>query len=857
MDEKSIVDILNSGSDALQGLTQDVKAISGFLDLITQIDDQAETEARFYEEGQSLFQSIAKGKAIDELEQILATFFGPPEKPAGKPLPIALRFNNSAKFLGGIQKEQSLFIKKTAVGELYGALWPWQRKKNTITIHLGFCSDQITDEDYGLLESAVKKARVLSLSKKVADTLEGVVRGVSLTSFLQMAEMEASSCTLRVTSNGRVGLLYLLEGKLLDAKTEALRDRQAAYRIISWQNAEIEILPATEKTEDTIKQPLMHVLMESLKIKDEGTAAVTQALPDEDEITLEMESKPDRETEVPSLVKEAPSPKISQPTSAQPKDNTPPGLKPKKDKKEAVLAKAQSDKRILWAAAVAVLVLVAAAGLVAVRSMQSSRVEKTYSQVLDQVSQTTDLDEKESLLIDFIEAYDTNEYTLDAQAQLEEISTLIEERDYEVASRRINDLPVDYRYQASALTYLDAFKEQHPESTRVSELEQMIDEIVEMVDDMEYEALTGISPSDMDARLKAYGDYLDHHPDGKYRNQVTGLIAGLSETAFKELKRKVKALEKKRQYDQAIERCRRYQSLFVSSSRLADVQFLQAGLEAKKDLADLRVLAVRKGSDYEAARALFKDYLARNPQTSQRPNIEKEIAQLDQKIRSRGKWQKMVAYSRSSNYPLSDRIQRLKRFIRQNPASPFIREAKDLLAELEDEAKIAAKRSWEKSLQQQAQAKVQKAEAQRQSENLRLQREAEKVRSQIKASQGRYVASGNQVVRDTQTGLMWTTLDSHLELGRCLSYNSAAQYVHSLRNGGYADWRMPTAAELAGIYKNSPFFPGSGAQWYWTSETYVKGFNRIANIVTTKKETVFKRAYFDLKQCGAARAVRP
>ncbi len=857
MDEKSIVDILNSGSDALQGLTQDVKKISGFLDLITQIDDQAETEARFYEEGLSLFQSIAKGKDINELEQMLATYFGPPEKPAGKPLPIALRFNNSAKYLGGVQKEQSLFIKKTAVGELYGALWPWQRKKNTITIHLGFCSDQITDDDYGLLENIVKKARALSLSKRVADTLEGVVRGVSLTSFLQMAEMEASSCTLRVTSNGRVGLLYLLEGKLFDAKTEALRDRQAAYRIVSWQNAEIEILPATEKTEDAIKQPLMHVLMESLKIKDEGTAAGTQALPDEDEITLEMESKPDLETEVPSLVKETPPAKTSQPATAQPKNKPPPGLKPKKDKKEAVLAKAQSDKRILWAAAVVVLVLVAVAGMVAIRSMQSSRVEKTYAQILDQVSQTTDLEEKVNLFLDFIEAYDTNEYTQDAEAQLEEIAKLIEERDYEVTSRQINDLPVDHLYQISALTYFDAFKEKHPESARVMELKQMIDEIVKMVDDMEYEALTGIGPNDMDERIKAYSDYLDQHPAGKYRNEVTDLIAGLSEFAFEELKRNVKALEKKRQYDQAIDRCHRYQSLFVSSGRLADVRLLQDGLQAKKDLADLRVQAAGKGSDYEAARGLFKDYLARNPQTSQRPNIEREIARLDQKIRSRGEWQKRVAYSRSPNYPLSDRIQRLKHFIKQNPASPFIREAKDLLAELEVEAQVAAQRRWETALQQQAQAKVQQADAQRQSESLRLQREAEKVGSQIKASQGRYVAAGNQVVRDTQTGLMWTTLDSHLELGRCLSYDTAAQYVHTLKNGGFTDWRMPTAAELAGIYKNSPFFPGSGAEWYWTSETYVKGYKRIANIVTTKKETVFKRTYFDLGQCGAARAVRP
>ena len=138
MDETSVVAILNSGSEVLQELSQDATTVRGFLNLIAEVDGLPGTEARFYEESLSLFQSIAKGMDVDALERQLAAFFGPPDKPAGKPLPVALRFNSSAKYLGGIQKEQSLFIKKTAAGEFYGALWPWQRKKNVTTIHLGF-----------------------------------------------------------------------------------------------------------------------------------------------------------------------------------------------------------------------------------------------------------------------------------------------------------------------------------------------------------------------------------------------------------------------------------------------------------------------------------------------------------------------------------------------------------------------------------------------------------------------------------------------------------------------------------------------------------------------------------------------
>ena len=415
MDAESIVAILNNGSLALHELTQDTEAVSGFLDLVATVDDLSETESRFYEQGPSLFQSIAKGKEVHELEQILGTYFGPPSKPAGQPLPMALRFNNSAKHLGGIQKEQSLFIKKTAIGEFYGALWPWQRKKKVTTLHLGFCSDKITDDDYNLLNELVKKARALSLSKRVNDSPEGVMRGVSLTSFLQMAEMEASSCTLRITSNGRVGLLYLLEGKLLDAKTEALRNREAAYRIISWQNTEIEILPATEKTEDAIKQPLMHVLMQSLKIKDEAGATATQALPEEDEITLEMDSPSQEASEVPTLLDEPPLPQDPKPPPVAPRGDAPPGLVPKPDIKATALSKARSDKRVMIIAIAAVLVVVAVAGLIALRIVQNNRIKNAYTQLIENVTKTEALEKKESLLADFIDSHDANEYTLDAE----------------------------------------------------------------------------------------------------------------------------------------------------------------------------------------------------------------------------------------------------------------------------------------------------------------------------------------------------------------------------------------------------------------------------------------------------------
>jgi hypothetical protein len=101
--------------------------------------------------------------------------------------------------------------------------------------------------------------------------LEGRIKGLSLSAFLQISEMEETSCTLKVTSdeNHIVGHLYLLKGQLIGAETDTLKNLEAAYEIISWENTEIEIKNEVKKTENRINQPLMNILMDALRVKDE------------------------------------------------------------------------------------------------------------------------------------------------------------------------------------------------------------------------------------------------------------------------------------------------------------------------------------------------------------------------------------------------------------------------------------------------------------------------------------------------------------------------------------------------------------------------------------------------------------
>ena len=98
----------------------------------------------------------------------------------------------------------------------------------------------------------------------------GVFHGISLASFLQMSEMEGASCTLKVKAGEqKEGRLYLRNGTLVAAAAEAVSGEEAVYEILEWDSPTIEIDYPDLNIAKEITQPLMHLLMEGTKRKDE------------------------------------------------------------------------------------------------------------------------------------------------------------------------------------------------------------------------------------------------------------------------------------------------------------------------------------------------------------------------------------------------------------------------------------------------------------------------------------------------------------------------------------------------------------------------------------------------------------
>ncbi len=111
------------------------------------------------------------------------------------------------------------------------------------------------------------------LTKRVFTELQidygGHVRGINLSSFLQMMELESCTCILRVTSKEQTGSLWLKNGELIAAKWRESEGKEAALDILAWKNVFIDIDYTLYEIEQQISEPLMILILESSQRHDE------------------------------------------------------------------------------------------------------------------------------------------------------------------------------------------------------------------------------------------------------------------------------------------------------------------------------------------------------------------------------------------------------------------------------------------------------------------------------------------------------------------------------------------------------------------------------------------------------------
>ncbi len=106
-----------------------------------------------------------------------------------------------------------------------------------------------------------------------APSSQGYITGVSLSSFLQLLEIDKKTCTLTIRTRNKKGYMHFKEGELLDASYNQLQGSDAAFEIVSWKNVEIAMDSSCSATENKISQSLGFILLEGCRRTDENNVS--------------------------------------------------------------------------------------------------------------------------------------------------------------------------------------------------------------------------------------------------------------------------------------------------------------------------------------------------------------------------------------------------------------------------------------------------------------------------------------------------------------------------------------------------------------------------------------------------------
>lgn len=123
----------------------------------------------------------------------------------------------------------------------------------------------------GALRILAKPVRLPQLMEEIRSAAQkepdGMVRGITLNSLLQLMEWERKNATLTVRHREGIGLIYILEGQLIHAAFREEEGIEAAYHILTWERPQIEFVD-TCKVHRTIDMPLAEILLNAAFLKD-------------------------------------------------------------------------------------------------------------------------------------------------------------------------------------------------------------------------------------------------------------------------------------------------------------------------------------------------------------------------------------------------------------------------------------------------------------------------------------------------------------------------------------------------------------------------------------------------------------
>ena len=722
----------------------------------------------------------------------------------------------------------------------------------------------MTAFETGEIESAIKAIGTIRYFEKPVDLKEivdqiwgkiersvsGEVHGISLTSFLQMSEMERTSCTLKIKSGEKTGTLYLLKGALIAAETGVLLSEDAVFEILSWENPTIEIDDTPVNRKKEIQTALISLLMESVRRKDEKKKpAPKKAVP--------KKTAPKKKAAKGSAPADAEKAGEPEPASADKETATeagetevpPEGEDVQSSAKITDASKALKQKQMMKQAvmAIAAVMVLAVAFCLWHFVFRPWQTGKKFNQVVAQISSDQPVKKKIEIIDTYLASNPSKQYAVKAKNIRKTYADQLEAEEFKNLIQEINDLPLDDNFQNAAKQKLLSFLKQFPGTVYEEEIKSRIDDIPFMMDDAEYARLKNIPKNHYSQRLMAYQAYLTRHPDSVNTDSVRELLDSLGQAFYKHIKLQKATCDEEQSWLKCIKLCEYFLDNFKEHARVKDVTALLRDMTGRAAYAKVAEQVEAAGSLSREAETLLETYINDYPDSPLREKAEAQLALIRNKLGREKTWQEVINFVKNDQHSIFERVDRMAGYLNQQPSGIHKEDAQNIYAWLLKEKERALRQ-----MSQQAEA-----EKRQQQQEAIISREKKRIVNQIQHSGGRYKIEREDTVTDQETGLTWCMLDSLILSNKCMDYKTAKQYVHDLTTGGFTDWRLPDPNELLVLYNSKPTFPLTDAEWYWTSEAFYAAWEEKVNTVVRSDSGVWQKAETNLEKCGAVRAVRP
>jgi DNA-binding NarL/FixJ family response regulator len=125
-----------------------------------------------------------------------------------------------------------------------------------------------------------KPVRASDLAAKVIFALgdrfyQGVVKGIRVAPFLQIAEQENTSCLLKIVNHEKAleGLVFYKDGAIINAVLGTVLPLDAVKEILFWRNADIFIYNICTLKKDKIGIPITTLILKNMEIPGEDSSS--------------------------------------------------------------------------------------------------------------------------------------------------------------------------------------------------------------------------------------------------------------------------------------------------------------------------------------------------------------------------------------------------------------------------------------------------------------------------------------------------------------------------------------------------------------------------------------------------------